>query len=539
MLLVALERVNQRVKPCAANLHSCVRACVVCLIVSYAGVLHADVFTPANVNELRDAFEKAGFNRQGDVIDLQGQEFELQQGFELAPDDGHGLILRNGSLTRQTDAVPFRLLNLQSVPYNNVKESSVLIENMEFRNGQLREEEYSVNEGGGGALLTDRLTIIKNSRFINNQVVGFTTGGAIRHSAELELTNVMFMNNKALSTADFQTSQGGAIGIDDGGSLFASHAYFLGNSADEGGAIHAAHGAKYLNITRSAFDGNNARKLGGAIWSSVGEGAVRLSNSSFIANRAPEGGAAIYTQSLFVDIALVHLTLWGNVSDDGNGGGIRAMLPRNGSNITLKNSIVTNNVGGNCSSTKGELIEFESSQYNLLDDETCGASSGAISEAIGSVFSGKFDLYGGITPSLPIASDGPAHHLVPRANCLDYDARDIPRLDNGPQLDQFCDAGAFEIVPIEYIDGDGDSVRNRDDNCASESNPLQSDIDEDGIGDECDARDDRDSDSDTVLNFIDNCPSVPNLLQLDLNANGIGDACDQRADNVVRAPLAR
>jgi len=207
----------------------------------------------------------------------------------------------------------------------------------------------------------------------------------------------------------------------------------------------------------------------------------------------------------------------------------------------LKNSIVTNNVGGNCRSTQGKALTLRQGSSNLLDDDTCGTFGVSLVDGVASVFSGKFDFYGGTTPSLPIAKTSQASNMVPRDQCLDSDARDIPRLDNATEPDLYCDAGAFESVPIVYIDGDGDSVRNRDDNCEYVSNPLQSDIDEDGKGDACDVRDDRDSDADVVLNFNDNCPSTANFLQIDIDNNGIGDACEQDQDelNLVRAPVSR
>jgi len=508
------------------------------LILGITQTAVAETFTPSTTSELMAAFAQAGVNQEDDIVDLGDQTFELTEELVLEPDEGYGLLLREGALVRPDVTGMYRLLNLRAVPYFVEDDGKpVVIDGVLFKNGLYHETDLVDGSGGGGALLSHRKTVINNSRFVNNEVTANSAGGAIKHSKSLDISKVLFVNNKAIVGGKSERAQGGAISVDTGASLFVAHSYFLGNSAGEGGAIYASHKVTNLSITRSAFDGNTAQSLGGAVWSNVGDGDVRISNSSFIANRAPLGGGAFYTQSLFASVTLVHLTVWGNVSDAGYGGGIRAMVPRDGSKIVLRNSILANNVGGNCMGTNGEILSFRTSSYNLLDDENCGQEGITLHTGVASVFSGKFEYYGGSIPSLPIAKSGQAGNLIPRDLCLDYDARDVPRLDNTDLRDDYCDAGAFEYVPLQQIDEDGDEVRNRDDNCLSISNPLQSDIDDDGVGDSCDQRDDRDSDGDVVLNFIDNCPTVSNFLQLDINQNGIGDKCEQRTVDIAVAPV--
>ncbi len=498
----------------------------------------AKTFYPSNVDELNAAIAEASRNEQSDVVDLSGETILLNQELVLHPDDGYGLTLKNGVLERRQKAKPFRLLHVVALPYFvEGRDEGVLLEELQFRNGLHSELDVVANVSGGGALLTHRPTRIVKSHFVNNRMFGNGSGGAILHTADLEVDSTLFANNAAIANGEYERTKGGAISTKPGASIYIAHTYFLGNSADEGGALYAAHNVRYVNITRSAFDGNSASRLGGAVWSNVGDGELRVSNTSFVANEAPDGGGAMYTQSLFASVSFNHLTLWGNQSRAGNGGGLKALLPRDGSNVTLRNSIVTNNVGGNCRSTEGGDIQFALSEHNLIDDDSCGQQGMTLVTGIGSVFSGRFEHYGGLIPSLPIPAASPAANLVPRESCLAYDARDVPRLDNGDSTDYFCDAGAFEFVPIEDIDVDGDLVRNVRDNCLAVSNPLQSDIDADGVGDACDTRDDRDSDDDTVLNFIDNCPTVKNLLQIDTNNNDIGDACEDADISRVVAPM--
>lgn len=79
------------------------------------------------------------------------------------------------------------------------------------------------------------------------------------------------------------------------------------------------------------------------------------------------------------------------------------------------------------------------------------------------------------------------------------------------------DAGNNRIVRLRYDDSDHDGALDAADKCQGLSNPLQGDVDSDGLGDDCDP----DIDGDGLPNGADGCPLIKPYT--DLNKDGCQD----------------
>ena len=109
--------------------------------------------------------------------------------------------------------------------------------------------------------------------------------------------------------------------------------------------------------------------------------------------------------------------------------------------------------------------------------------------------------------------------------CGDLD--ECPGFDDTLDADYDGYADGCDVCPVDpFNDADADGLCANEDNCPLEYNPNQSDLDQDGLGDECDP----DDDDDSIPDPDDNCPFSANPGQEDFDEDGAGDACDTDDD---------
>jgi predicted outer membrane repeat protein len=284
-------------------------------------------------------------------------------------------------------------------------------------------------------LITHRRSVVTLSGMTMRNAGGIGDGGAIYNcfTESLTITNSVITGN-SVRRGHGSVGFGGAIYNcpTPGRGLTIIDSTISNNTADEGGAICSGGN---LTIVNSTFYGNVAReRRGGAIRN---YGLLTITNSTFTGNNAPGGiGGAVHNGKyigLTGSLVMNSTTVSGNV-----GGGI---FNRAGTTATLQNSIVANNVGGNC---RGVMT---SGGYNLSSDETCKfKSSGDLNNTEAKL--GPLQENGGPTPTMALRADSAAIDAGNPGGCtggrklLTTDQRGRPRPDR--EDSGGCDIGAFE-----------------------------------------------------------------------------------------------
>ena len=277
--------------------------------------------------------------------------------------------------------------------------------------------------GHAGAIYNDHGTVTLDQSVIADNAPGHggTDGGLC---GAIENDGGSLSVNASIFTRNRAEMSGGAIC--SSAALYVNDSYFAENYGSEGGAIYASGG----EIHNSTF-AQNASKIiqshcycvggeGGAIW-----GEAYIDNSTFTQNTAERNGGAIFGTA---NLVAVHSTFASNTAYHAQG----VPAPDGGMyGGTARNSIFTNNVGGNCAgvSDGGGNVRWPRT------DTSCVGKYGAPKL-------GALQNNGGAVETMALAPDSQAINAGADANCLAADARGIAR----PQ-GAHCDSGAFELEP--------------------------------------------------------------------------------------------
>ena len=246
---------------------------------------------------------------------------------------------------------------------------------------------YSSVVQHGAALCIYHNTVLNNSEFINNSVIG--QGGAVTTHQKGTISNCKFINNTA-------TTFGGAIttGFDEGydGGITIDKCYFEGNQAPKGGAVQLI--GNNVVISNSEFYNNSAIE-GGAAY--IVSNKCTISNSQFYGNNATynldskipveilsNGSAKISYNDMGTNRTMYLSTLGGavfisgdnakisnnafehniaDVNEDINYDGLGGAIYVAGSKTTTNNNIFNHNVARN-----GSAIYTDGNNFNLVND---------------------------------------------------------------------------------------------------------------------------------------------------------------------------
>lgn len=367
------------------------------------------------------------------------------------------------------------------------------------------------NLGYGGGVSSGRVTTVTNSTFMNNLS---DNGGGLYLSGSAYITNSLITHNNSLSGSDGQ-GNGGGIVFDGNGTFDLSHSSVISNTANQAGGIYiVGQGNSTITLTQSSVSENLAYTRGGAIqsalasvniisstihanstfsflgndfgggihYSGLSNNALKISASTISGNSAGnaagifiEGGnnhqihnstiAGNKTRSSsfsstggairfqFTDLTITSSTIASNTSNLSNDG---AVIADSDAVLTVENTIIANNVGGNCRTiglSPETIGSISSSGHNLSSDNSCGFSQPSDMNNTNPQL-GNLQNNGGTTFTMALLWISPAIDAGNNSSCPVIDQRGETRpLDGNNDSTAVCDIGSVEYgsQPIQYV----------------------------------------------------------------------------------------
>jgi len=203
------------------------------------------------------------------------------------------------------------------------------------------------------------LTIAKNLTIRGPGAYVLTVAGVKDGTSVFTVNTGFSFKLSGLSVTNGRNLSGSGIFIFHGGTLTLDQCSFFDNYSEEDGAVLYNHGT--VTITRCYFGDNHAGTAGagygGAIENNE-DGVMSITNSTFTLNGANGGGGAVDNMG---SLSITNST----IKDNGafTAGGVNN---ETGGSATLKNVLLADNTGGNCSG-----LLADGSTHNLSTDDTC------------------------------------------------------------------------------------------------------------------------------------------------------------------------
>ncbi len=275
--------------------------------------------------ENTSAYGGALYGNSGAVVHLKDSRFEAN----TASQSGGALYLNGANLN---------MVNCQLFDNGAVNEGGAMLGagGTATISGSLFDNNGSIgapDSGGAISSSTSNRLIIDHSTFHDNQAD--TRGGAIASNSALTITNTSFNTN----WVNAPNGYGGAVYLTNDGPTLAKARLesntFYGNIAYKGAALE--NEAAVTQIINSTFNANEATEYGSAIDLYTNAGALTITHSTIAGNSGPY---AIYMYDF--------------------------------TKLTMRHSLISNNLGANCSYTV--VDGGYNLQYGGTDSDSCGST---------------------------------------------------------------------------------------------------------------------------------------------------------------------
>jgi CSLREA domain-containing protein len=217
-------------------------------------------------------------------------------------------------------------------------------------------------KSGGGAIFNQGTVAAHNVTLIDNKGIdasgNISYGGGIFNNGSLTLTYCTLGNNLA----------GNGGGLFNNGTATIKNVTFKDNNAGSGSGVGGGiYNSGTLSLEKTTINGSLAGSGGGLF----NDGIMDLINVTLSGNGNSVSGSggglyngSISTAGVVAQTTLTNVTLSDNKAANGGGGSI---FNKAGNTIYVKNTIMANSSGGNCSG-----VAINSNGHNLDDDFSCG-----------------------------------------------------------------------------------------------------------------------------------------------------------------------